>query len=1213
MNKSSHKSSRNLSILNKTMVGLTGPGIALALAKLAREQAKEHNAGIIVVVPDSLAAAKLEQALAFFLAPEEGEEPIPIYSFPDWETLPYDSFSPHQDIISERLRSLYHLPHLKNGLLIVPVQTLMHKICPKEFIMQNTLMMERGERIDLDKTRHLLQQSGYRCTAQVLEHGEFAVRGSILDLFPMGSRHPFRIDLFDNEIDSIRTFDVESQRSLEKIDKIRLLPAREFPLDDQGITEFRTHWREQFEGDPRSAAIYLDVTEGHASPGLEYYLPLFFDKTATLFDYFPSNSLIALVDDLELPATEFIQYVKDRYEQYRHDRQKPILEPKALFLAVNELFSAFKEFPNLRLKQKKKIDTNTDNIDNSDITVTVKSHTIISDIQTLPDLSLEARHEHSLFRLEAFLAEFKGRVLFTAETAGRREILKDLLKKIRLAPIEVNSWFEFLDNDEPFNLAIAVLDEGMILSQKGILFDEEIDDDEPEQNLKKRLAIIPEAVLLGKRVPQPRRRSKHRPSVEMDLEVRSLAELGPGSPVVHIDYGIGRFLGLQQLTLKDQEGEFVCLEYAGGDKLYLPVSSLHLLSRYSGVDLEHAPLHRLGTPEWQKVKHKVLEQTRDVAAELLEIYAKREAKTGFAFKAPDEQYQNFAALFPFEETVDQQQAIEQVLRDLTKPKPMDRVVCGDVGFGKTEVALRAAFLAVEDGKQVAVLVPTTLLAQQHYQTFTDRFAGFPVRIDVLSRFKARKEQDKIIEALNEGKIDIVIGTHKMLQNNIKFKALGLLIIDEEHRFGVRQKEAFKAFRAEVDILTLTATPIPRTLNMAMSGIRDLSIIASPPAKRLSVKTFVRERNPALIQEAILRELHRGGQVYFLHNFVETIDNTKEELEKLIPTARIAIAHGQMRERELEQIMSDFYHRRYNVLVCTTIIETGIDIPTANTIIIERADKFGLAQLHQLRGRVGRSHHQAYAFCLIPSHAKISSDAKKRLDAIESLDELGVGFSLATHDLEIRGAGELLGEEQSGNIQSVGFPLFMELLDHAVKLLRQGKDPKQELPLKKNVEIDLHVPAFIPESYLGDVHSRLVLYKRISSAKNKNALEDIAVEMIDRFGKFPEQIRYLFKITELRLLAEKLGIHKIDAGPQGGRIEFGPNPQVDPLKIIKLIQEKPKQFALEGPHKLRFKELEPLIKENEKINLENSKSRTELRETRIEALMDWLGALAAQPL
>ncbi len=1164
-------------MLNKTIESLTSSGIAFTLANLAKEYADELHAGILAIVPDSLAASRLEKALEFFLK-NSSEEPFPIYSFPDWETLPYDSFSPHQDIISERLRALYHLPQLSRGVLIVPVQTLLHRICPKEFIMQNTLMIAKGDKLDLDKTRHQLQQSGYRCTSQVLEHGEFAVRGSILDLYPMGSRTPFRIDLFDNEIDSIRTFDVETQRSEEKIEKIRLLPAREFPLDEKGITAFRTHWREQFEGAPNNASIYLDVTEGHASPGLEYYLPLFFDKTATLFDYLPKGMMLALVDNLETSAEEFIQYVKDRYEQYRHDRQRPILDPKTLFLAVNELFAEFKHFPTVRLLQNLKTESSSPSKN-------------LDSILKLPDLNLEARHERPLFRLETFLSEFKGRVLFTAESAGRREILKDLLKKIHQEPVEVESWTESLKNNNTYSLAIAVLEEGMILSEKSI-------------------AIIPEAVLLGKRVPQPRRRGKQRPLVELDLEVRSLAEIGPGAAVVHIDYGIGRFLGLQQLKLTDQEGEFVCLEYAGGDKLYVPVSSLHLLSRYSGVDLEHAPLHRLGTPEWQKVKQKVLEQTRDVAAELLEIYAKREAKSGYAFKAPDEQYQHFSAVFPFEETTDQLQAIEQVIRDLTQAKPMDRVVCGDVGFGKTEVALRAAFLAVEDGRQVAVLVPTTLLAQQHYQTFKDRFAGFPVRVDVLSRFKSLKEQEKIIEDLQTGNIDIIIGTHKILQSSIQFKALGLLIIDEEHRFGVRQKEAFKALRAEVDILTLTATPIPRTLNMAMSGIRDLSIIATPPAKRLSVKTFVREKNSALIQEAILRELHRGGQVYFLHNFVETIDKTKEDLEKLIPTARIAIAHGQMRERELEHIMSEFYHRRYNVLVCTTIIETGIDIPTANTIIIERADKFGLAQLHQLRGRVGRSHHQAYAFCLIPSHTKISSDAKKRLEAIESLDELGVGFTLATHDLEIRGAGELLGEEQSGNIQSVGFPLFMELLDHATKLLREGKDPGKELPLKKNVEIDLHVPAFIPESYLGDVHSRLVLYKRIASARNKNALEDIAVEMIDRFGKFPEQTQYLFKMTELRLLAEKLGIQKIDAGSTGGRIEFGPNPKVDPAKIIQLIQEKPKQFSLEGPQKLKFKEPEPLSPVKMEPGSDTAVSVSKLRAARIEALMEWLESLAA---
>lgn len=1144
---------------SKSIGQLKGDALAFTLANLA----DQHSAGVLVIVRDPEEATKLEHALEFFL--RGISSPVPIFSFPDWETLPYDSFSPHQDIISERLRTLYHIQQLKRGILVAPVQTLMHRLGPKEFVMQNTLFLAKGDKVDLELTRRNLEQSGYRCTSQVMEHGEFAVRGSIIDLFPMGSKTPFRIDLFDDEIDSIRTFDVESQRSLEKIDKIRLLPAREFPLDDDAISRFRTEWRSTFEGDPRKCSVYLDVTEGHASPGLEYYLPLFFEKTSNLFEYLPESTLIVTVEDIERPAAEFYAYVKERHEQYRHDVQKPILDPKQLFLQVNELFAELKKFDYTKLSKQA--------LGSLQSLGPLEEETVAQEpFAALPELTLQSRHEQPLDKLNHFVSNFEGRILFTGESLGRREIFKEMLAKIEIFPKDIDHWEEFLVSKDKFSIAVAGIEEGMIIHANMIDTNRII----PENikvladiKLTQPLAIIPESILLGRRVLQPRRRTKQR-SIEVDFEIRSLAEINIGAPIVHLDYGIGRYLGLTQLTLANQAGEFVTLEYLGGDKLYVPVSSLHLLSRYSGVDVEHAPLHRLGTNEWQKVKRKVLEQTRDVAAELLDIYAKREAKNGFSFKAPDEQYLKFSAEFPFEETHDQKQAIENVIIDLTSDKPMDRVVCGDVGFGKTEVALRAAFLAVQNNKQVAVLVPTTLLAQQHFQTFTDRFAGFPVNIEVLSRFRTHKEQEKIIEGVKAGSIDILIGTHKILQGQIEFKSLGLLIIDEEHRFGVRQKEAFKAFRSEVDILTLTATPIPRTLNMAMSGIRDLSIIATPPAKRLSIKTFVREKNPALIQEAIVRELYRGGQVYYLHNFVETIDKTASDLQQLLPSARIAVAHGQMRERELEQIMSDFYHRRYNVLVCTTIIETGIDIPTANTIIIDRADKFGLAQLHQLRGRVGRSHHQAYAFCLTPPNMKISKDATLRLEAIESLDELGVGFTLATHDLEIRGAGELLGEEQSGNIQSVGFPLFMELLDLAVKALKEGQDIAKDFLQKKAVEIDLHVPAFIPEDYLNDVHSRLVLYKRISCAVNKNQLDDIASEMIDRFGLLPDQTRHLFKITELRLLAEKLGILKLEAGANGGRIEFDLTPSVNPEKIIQLIQEKPNQYSLEGPQKLKFR-------------------------------------------
>lgn len=1108
---------------------LSGGALSLGLAMVAQA----HLGIVLVVVPDSTMAAKLERELQFFMSPTQ---PLPILSFPDWETLPYDTFSPHQDIISERLSTLFRLPSLERGILIVPMATLMHRVCPSSYVLQHSVLMKKGDTLELSQLRTRLESAGYRCVPQVVEHGEFAIRGSILDLYPMGSEEPYRIDLFDNEIDSIRIFEVESQRSLEKVDEIHLLPAREFPLTEEAITTFRTRFRTEFEGDPGKCMVYRDVSDGLASAGLEYYLPLFFEKTSSLIEYLPSNTLVVEINDVFEASQQFWEQVKERYEQYRHDRLRPILDPKALFLQPTEVFSDLKEFPKVLLSQSTPQD---------------RVGYFSAHVQSLPTLALEPRTEKPLIHLDSFLKTFSGRVLFCAESAGRREVIKELLATIACRPREIDDWASFLQADDALAITLGPLEEGMLLDNT------------------MNIAVITEFELLGRKVMQRRRRKAR--NVDFEAEVRNLAELTVGAPVVHLDYGVGRYLGLTHLTLNGQEAEFVTLEYAGGDKLYVPVASLHLISRYSGVDVEHAPLHRLGSEQWPRAKRKAMEQASDVAAELLEVYAKREAKVGFSFPKPEEQFELFCAEFPFEETLDQQRAIEQVLRDMVSSKPMDRIVCGDVGFGKTEVALRATFLAVQGGKQVAVLVPTTLLAEQHFQTFSDRFAGFPARVEVLSRFKSHKEQLAIIEALKAGKVDVLIGTHKILQSDIQFKNLGLLIIDEEHRFGVKQKETFKALRSEVDILTLTATPIPRTLNMAMSGIRDLSIIATPPAKRLSIKTFVRERQSPLIQEAVVRELSRGGQVYFLHNAVDSIDREARLIEELVPHARVAVAHGQMRERELEQIMSDFYHRRYNVLVCTTIIETGIDIPTANTIIIDRADKFGLAQLHQLRGRVGRSHHQAYAFCLVPPKTKLTSDAVKRLEALTSLEDLGAGFTLATQDLEIRGAGELLGESQSGDIQSVGFQLYMDLLDHAVTILKKGGDLNEELSFRKGAEVDLQIPALIPEAYIPDVQVRLVLYKRIASAKTKEGLQDLMSEMIDRFGKLPNPTLVLFKITELKLSADKLGITKIDAGPKGGRLEFNLKPNIDPLKIIRLIQDKSNIYSLEGPQKLKFQQ------------------------------------------
>ncbi len=1110
----------------KILGSLHGSSLAQTLAEIASQSSEL----LVTIVPDPVTAAKLERELKFFLKSELAD--IPIFSFPDWETLPYDVFSPHQDIISDRLTTLCRLPDLNRGILIVPVLTILHRLCPKAYLQQHMLWLKKGQIFGLEVMRGRLIEAGYRLVPQVVEHGDFAVRGSIVDLFPMGSEVPFRLDLMGNEIDTIRTFDVETQRSTEKLDQIQLLPAREFPLTPKAISTFRSSFRDQFDIDPIQSPLYLDVSEGNASPGLEYYLPLFFEDTSHLFEYLPKNSLIVEVEDIINPAEMFWKEVNDRYEQFRHDRLRPILEPKLLFLQPTEIFHQIKHFPKFKLTQEPQ--EKREGFYNLPISV-------------LPALDIDPKQEQPLVRIKDFLDKFNGRVLFCAESAGRREILKELLSRIHCRPVELEDWHSFLKSDLSYTLLISPLEEGYIHAEN--------------------IAIITESELLGKRVMQRRLRKVRKQA--FDMEVQSLAELTINVPVVHIEHGIGRYLGLTRLTLSGKESEFVTLEYAGGDKLYVPVASLQLISRYSGADLEHVPLHRLGSDQWQRAKRKAIEEVRDVAAELLEIYANREAKLGYAFPKPDEQYDAFSAEFPFEETPDQKRAIEDVITNLTSDKPMDRVVCGDVGFGKTEVALRASFLAVMGGKQVAVLVPTTLLAEQHFQTFTDRFAGFPVKVEVISRFRSSKEQDHICKKVEEGTIDILIGTHKILQENVRFKTLGLLIIDEEHRFGVRQKEAFKALRSEVDILTLTATPIPRTLNMAMAGIRDLSIIATPPARRLSVKTFVREKHSALISEAISRELHRGGQIYYLHNSVDTIEREAELIEALVPAARVAIAHGQMRERDLERIMSEFYHRRYNVLVCTTIIETGIDIPTANTIIIDRADKFGLAQLHQLRGRVGRSHHQAYAYCLIPSKAKITPDAVKRLDALSKMEDLGGGFMLATQDLEIRGAGELLGESQSGNIQSVGFSLYMELLEQAVNTLKSGETLDLALSFRKGVEIDLQLSAFIPESYIPDVHTRLVLYKRLSNLKNLENLEDFSVEVIDRFGVLPQQTKNLLKMTELKFLALNAGICKIEAGAKGGRFEFIAKPKIQPHKVIHLIQEQPKAYSLEGPQKLRF--------------------------------------------
>ncbi|AZS50357.1 transcription-repair coupling factor [Entomomonas moraniae] len=1110
---------------NKLQWGnLVGASFGLVVA----EAASAYQHFTLVLTPDTASADRLSRELKFF-APH-----TTVLNFPDWETLPYDVFSPHQDIISQRISTLYQLPNIKQGILVVPITTVLQRIAPASFVLGSGLVVKIGDKVNVEEMRGRLESVGYRCVETVFEHGEFAVRGALFDLFPMGSSLPYRIDLFDDEIETLRTFDPETQRSIDKVEQINLLPAHEFPLDKQAIKNFRERFREQFDIDYRRCPIYQDLETGITPSGIEYYLPLFFEQTATLFDYLPDNMQVFSLPNIEESTETFWRDVKNRYEDRRYDVEKPILEPKQLFLSTDECFGYLKKWPRVTLQQS---------------SVEQGANKQNFSLQALPDLTIESRTTEPLSKLRQFIEQFEGRLLFTAETAGRREVVLELLARLKVRPVEVAGWQEFTECKERIAITVANLDDGLVLE-------------------KPALALIAEAPLFGQKILQRRRRQK-RGEVTNENIVKNLTELREGAPVVHIDHGVGRYQGLVTLELDDQPQEFLMLEYAEGTKLYVPVASLHLIARYTGSDDALAPLHRLGSEQWQKARRKAAEQVRDVAAELLDIYARRAARKGFAFSKPESDYAAFAAGFPFEETVDQQAAIDAVLEDMTASKPMDRLICGDVGFGKTEVAIRAAFIAVQSGKQVAVLVPTTLLAQQHYNSFRDRFADWPVKVEVLSRFKSTKEVNQAIAELAEGKIDIIIGTHKLLQEDVKFKNLGLVVIDEEHRFGVRQKERLKALRSEVDVLTMTATPIPRTLNMAMSGMRDLSIIATPPARRLSVRTFVMEQQNAVIKEALLRELLRGGQVYYLHNDVKTIEKCAADLAELVPEARIGVGHGQMRERELEQVMADFYHKRFNVLVSSTIIETGIDVPTANTIVIERADKFGLAQLHQLRGRVGRSHHQAYAYLLTPPKKSMTDDAQKRLEAIASAQDLGAGFVLATHDMEIRGTGELLGEGQSGQIQAVGFSLYMDMLDRAVKAIQKGEEPNLEQPLGVGTDINLRLPALIPEDYLPDVHNRLILYKRIASATTDDDLKELQVEMIDRFGLLPEPVKNLIRQTRLKIEAEQLGITKIDAGPQGGKVEFSTHTTVDPLTLIKLIQGQPKHYKLEGGTTFKF--------------------------------------------
>ena len=1103
------------------VTGLHGSADALALAQLG-----QRRRPLAVLTAQALDAQRLSEEISFF-APE-----LRVHYFPDWETLPYDSFSPHQDLVSERLATLYQISHAACDVLIVPVATALQRLPPVEFLAAYSFFLKRGEQIEPEALRRQLTLAGYSHVTQVVSPGEYSYRGGVIDLFPMGSALPYRLDLFDNEVESIRTFDVDTQRSIYKVNDVRLLPAREFPTDEEARTRFRQTFREKFEGDPSRSQLYKDVSNGVFAAGIEYYLPLFFERTCVIADYLPPQTVVVVHGDAQSVMEGFWRDTRSRFELLRGDRDRPLLPPQDLFLLPDQLFGALKPFARVAFMP-------------SDAGGATRMPT-----RPLPPLQVDRRAGHPLHHLTEFAAGFPGRILLTAESLGRRETMLGYFAEHGVRPALCESFAAFVAKPDKLMLAVAPVANGFVA------------EDGP-------YAIVTENELYAAQArARDRRESASRVAAEHML--RDLSEVKVGDPVVHAQHGIGRYLGLVTMDLGEGVTEFLALEYEGGDKLYVPVSQLEVIGRYSGASPETAPLHKLGSGQWEKAKRKAAEQVRDTAAELLNLYAQRAARKGHAFTLKPQDYEAFADGFPFEETRDQAAAVEAVIYDLTTGKPMDRLICGDVGFGKTEVALRATFVAVCDGKQVAVLVPTTLLAEQHFQTFRDRFAEWPVKIAELSRFRSAKEQEATLQALAGGEIDIVIGTHKLLQQKVQFKNLGLIIVDEEHRFGVRHKERLKSLRAEVDVLTLTATPIPRTLAMSLEGLRDFSVIATAPQKRLAIKTFVSRSSDGLVREAVLRELKRGGQVYYVHNEIETIYNTEARLIKLLPEARIRVAHGQMPERELELVMRDFYQQRFNLLLCTTIIETGIDIPSANTMIIDRADRLGLAQLHQLRGRVGRSHHQAYAYLLTPDEDALTANARKRLEAIQMMEELGSGFYLAMHDLEIRGAGEVLGEAQSGQMQEVGFALYTDMLNAAVKSLKAGKEPDLSQPLAIATEINLHAPALLPETYCADIHERLVLYKRLAHAETADDLESLQEELVDRFGVLPGPAKALVDSHRLRIEAKALGITKLDAGPNGIVLQFMKSPPIDPARIIQLVQTR-KTFKLSGQDRLRIDE------------------------------------------
>lgn len=1115
-----------------------GSADALLLARLGQ---REKAAGKVtaIITSDAPTAQRLMDEIAFF-APD-----LRCALFPDWETLPYDTFSPHQDLISERLATLWRIQQRDKetgaDVVIMPATTALYRLAPPSFLAGYTFEFKVKQKLDEAKLKAQLTLAGYSHVTQVVSPGEYAVRGGLIDLFPMGSLVPYRVDLFDDEIDSIRTFDPDSQRSLYPVPEVRLLPGREFPMDDAARAKFRNRWRELLAGDPTKSRIYKDVGNGVATAGIEYYLPLFFEETATVFDYLgqdASRATVVLHGDLEPAFQRFWQDTKDRYRLVKDAPDRPALPPESLFLSTEQFYTRANDYAQLALRSS--IEDVADN----------------AQFQKLGEMAVVRGAEDPLARFKSHARNTAHRVLLLAESDGRRESLLDFLRASNVSPPAFDSLQDFQKSREPLGIATSSLNTGFSWLEEGIDF-------------------VTETELFAAGVTLRRRNKKQERVSDVEALIKDLSELNVGDPVVHSAHGIGRYRGLVNLDLgeKNADGtpacqEFLHLEYADKATLYVPVSQLHLISRYTGVSAEEAPLHRLGSGQWEKAKRKAAEQIRDSAAELLNIYARRALREGHAFRYSPGDYETFANDFGFDETADQLAAIHAVIQDMISPRPMDRLVCGDVGFGKTEVALRAAFIAITGGKQVALLAPTTLLAEQHYQTLVDRFAKWPVKVAEMSRFRSGKEITAAIKGLADGTVDIVVGTHKLLSKDVHFDRLGLLIIDEEHRFGVRHKEAMKAMRAEVDVLTLTATPIPRTLGMALEGLRDLSVIATAPQRRLAIKTFVRSESNGVIREAVLRELKRGGQVYFLHNEVETIENRRQRLEELLPEARIAVAHGQMPERELERVMKDFVAQRYNLLLCSTIIETGIDVPTANTIVMSRADKFGLAQLHQLRGRVGRSHHQAYAYLMVPDIEGLTKQASQRLDAIQQMEELGSGFYLAMHDLEIRGTGEVLGESQSGNMLEIGFQLYNEMLSEAVASLKAGREPDLLSPLSATTEINLHAPALLPNDYCGDVHLRLSFYKKLATAKTIGQIDALLEEIVDRFGKLPAQAQTLIDVHRLRVIAKPYGVVKVDAAPGAITITFRKDPPIDSMAIIHLIQ-KNKHIKLAGNDKLRI--------------------------------------------